>query len=204
MTATRLEDLPNELWLELFAYFTWMQLSSTWLVWKLNSRVQMLAQVAQTRVAFDISSLLFVTHNQCSNYFEHEHPTMAYRITSLLLNDSLLSNEIVSRWVENGSSYFPRIRHCTIYFYLVSGYVRSNIIRLIHQNASTLRRIVFYFKKFDDYARILKRIIEQRISLHTIQLIIVEGNTKDSFLEIQIHCLKYFHSISSIDISLVQ
>jgi hypothetical protein len=145
MTATRLEDLPNELWLQLFVYFTWEQLSSTWLEWKLNSRIQTLAQAAQTHVAFEISSASFRTYSQCLNYFQNEHLTIAYRITSLVFNESVLSNEIVNRWLKNGASYFPRIRHCTVYFHLVSQYVRCNIIRLIHQNAPTLRRVVLYF-----------------------------------------------------------
>jgi hypothetical protein len=193
MTATRLEDLPNELWLQLFVYFTWEQLSSTWLEWKLNSRIQTLAQAAQTHVAFEISSTSFRTYSQCLNYFQNEHSTIAYRITSLVFNESVLSNEIVSRWLKNGASYFPRIRHCTVYFHLVSQYVRRNIIRLIHQNASTVRRVVLYFDEIAEYEQILKKIIKRRISLHTMQLIFVKGNTKDSFFsEILEHLFKNF------------
>jgi hypothetical protein len=182
MTFTRLEDLPNELFLELFVYFTRMELNSTWLEWKLNSRIQTLAQVAQAHVAFDISSILFRTYDQCLYYFEHEHPTMSYRIISLLFNESVLSNEIVRHWLENGPSFFPRIHTCTIYFYLVNKYVRLNIVRLLQQNASTLRRVVFYFKTFEEYEVVLKRIINRRISLHTMELIIIKGNRKGSFL----------------------
>jgi hypothetical protein len=181
MITTTLEDLPNELWLELFVYFTWEQLSSTWLVWTLNNRIQMLAQVAQTRVAFEISLTSFKTYGQCLNYFQNEHSTYADRITSLVFNEPILSNEIVSRWLQNGASFFPRIRHCTVYFHLVSKYVRYKIIRLIHQNASTLRRIIFYFDKLSEYEQILKQIIKWRISLHTMQLILIKGSIKTSF-----------------------
>ncbi|CAM4865761.1 unnamed protein product [Rotaria socialis] len=68
MTATRLEDLPNELWLELFVYFTWFELNSTWLQWKLNNRIQFLAQIAQNRVALSLSSMSFITYD--SRYFK--------------------------------------------------------------------------------------------------------------------------------------
>ena len=86
-----------------------------------------------------------VEYNKCLNCFGNESPTTAYRMTSPLLNESVLSNEAVSRWLKSGAFYVPRLRHCTIYWYLVSQYVRCNIIRLIHQNASTLRRVVLYF-----------------------------------------------------------
>ncbi|CAF4858465.1 unnamed protein product, partial [Rotaria magnacalcarata] len=65
MPATRLEDLPNELWLELFVYFTWSELRSTWFQWKLNKRIQVLAEVAQSRVALALSSMSFTTYGQC-------------------------------------------------------------------------------------------------------------------------------------------
>ena len=183
MVVTILEDLPNELWLELFVYFTYAELRSTWLDWKLNSRIETLAKVVQTRVALEISSSSFRTYAQYLHYLEYEHPTIAYRITSLLFNEPVLSNEIVKRWLEIGSSFLPNIRHCTIYFYLVSGYaqsriVQSRIVQLIHQHASTLRRIVLYFDHYEVYEQTLKQIIKEGISLHTMELIIVEGNLK--------------------------
>ena len=219
MTRTRLEDLPNELWLELFVYFTWEQLRSTWLQWKLNSRIETLAKAAQIRVAFEISSTSFRTHSQWLNYFENEHPAIAYRVTSLLLNESVLSSEIVSRWLKNGALYFPRLCHCTIYFYLVSRHVQRNIIRLIHQNASTLRRVVLYFDLIEEYEQILNKIIKRRISPHTMQLIFDRGNRNDSFFSEILEylfgnfwlssnkstSLEYFHSRSiSITIRLLQ
>jgi hypothetical protein len=193
MIATTLEDLPPELWLELFVYFTWVQLNSTWLEWKLNNRIQTLAQVAQTRVALEMSSTSFRTFSQSLNYFKNEHSIITYRITSLVLNESVLSNEIVSQWLKNGASYFPRIRHCTVYFHLVSKYVRCYIIRLIHQNASTLRRVVLYFDTIEVYEQILNKIIKRQISLHTMQLIFVRGNVNNSFFsEILEHLFKIF------------
>ena len=175
MTATRLEDLPNELWLELFVYFTWSELNSTWLQWKLNNRIQMLAEVAQDRVALSLSSLSFTTYSQCLHYFEHEHPMIAYRITSLLLNESAMSDEILDRWLENGTSFLPRIRRCTVYIDLINRSARRNVILLIRQHASILRRIVFYFNGVDRYYVIMKKFIEERISLHTMQFIIIRG-----------------------------
>jgi hypothetical protein len=193
MIVTTLEDLPNELWLELFVYFTWEQLNSTWLEWKLNNRTQTLAQIAQTRVALEMSSTSFRTYSQSVNYFENKHSTISYRITSLVLNESVLSNEIVKQWLKNGASFFPRIRHCTVYFHLVSEYVRRYIIRLIHQNASTLRRVVLYFDMIEDYEQILNNIIKRQISLHTMQLIFFRGNVNNSFFsEILEHLFKIF------------
>ncbi|CAF3874840.1 unnamed protein product [Rotaria sp. Silwood1] len=145
MTVTRLEDLPNELWLELFVYFTWSELNSTWFQWELNNRIQMLAEVARNRVALPLSSMSFTTYSQCLHYFEHEHPMIAYRITSLLLNESAVSNEIINRWLENDTSFLPRIRQCTVYIDLVNRSARTNVILLIRQHAPILRRIVFYF-----------------------------------------------------------
>ncbi|CAF3913366.1 unnamed protein product, partial [Rotaria sp. Silwood1] len=116
MTATRLEDLPNELWLELFVYFTWFELNSTWLQWKLNNRIQLLAQIAQNRVAVSLSSMSFITYGEWLHYFEYEHPIIAHRITSLLLNESIISNEIIGRWLENEKSFLPRIRKYSKYF----------------------------------------------------------------------------------------
>ena len=86
MSITRLEDLPNELWFEIFVYFTSLELNSTWIQWKLNNRIQSLAQLAQNRVALSLSSMSFLTNDQWMNYFEDEHPKIAHRITSLLLN----------------------------------------------------------------------------------------------------------------------
>ncbi|CAF4307506.1 unnamed protein product [Rotaria sp. Silwood2] len=173
MTVIRLEDLPNELWLELFVYFTWSELNSTWFQWKFNNRIQMLAEVARNRVALSLSSMSFTTYGKCLHYFEHEHPMIAYRITSLLLNESAVSNEIINRWLENDTSFLPRIRQCTVYIDLVSRSVRANVILLIRRHASILRRIVFYFERVDRYYSILKMIIEQGISLHTMQFIII-------------------------------
>ncbi|CAF4015712.1 unnamed protein product [Rotaria sp. Silwood1] len=175
MTATRLEDLPNELWLELFVYFTWFELNSTWLQWKLNNRIQLLAQIAQNRVALSLSSMSFITYGEWLHYFEHEHPIIAHRITSLLLNESIISNEIISRWLENEKSFLPRIRKCTVYVDLINRYTRINIILLICRHALTLRHIVFYFSEIDRYYVIMKKVIEERISLHTMQFIMIKG-----------------------------
>jgi hypothetical protein len=175
MTASKLEDLPNELWLELFVYFTWTELDSTWLEWKLNSRIQTLAQVAHAHVAFEMSSMSMKSYGQCLYYFENKHSAIANHITSLVFNESVLSSEIVRRWLQNGAAFFPRLRYCTIYVYLIGKYVRSNIVRAINGNASTLRRFVFYFNESRQYEWILKNIIQQRISLHTMQLIFVKG-----------------------------
>jgi hypothetical protein len=43
MSVTVLEDLPNDLWLKLVIYFTWVELDSTWLQWNLNCRILTLA-----------------------------------------------------------------------------------------------------------------------------------------------------------------
>jgi hypothetical protein len=96
MSVTVLEDLPIELWLELFIYFTWVELDLTWLQWNLNRRIQSLALAAQSRVTFALSPTSFKTHEQYSHYFEREHPRMAPRITSFVLNDSILGSEIVT------------------------------------------------------------------------------------------------------------
>jgi hypothetical protein len=71
----------------------------------------MLAQIAQDRVALTLSSMSFTTYGQCLHYFGYEHPTIAYRITSLLLNESVVSNEIINRWLENDNSS----THSTMY-----------------------------------------------------------------------------------------
>jgi len=175
MTVTRLEDLPNELWLELFVYFTWLELNSTWLQWKLNNRIQLLSQIAHNRVALSLSSMLFITYGEWLYYFEHEHPIIAHRITSLLLNESIVSNEIISRWLENEKSFLPRIRKCTVYIDRINRSARTKIILLICRHALTLRHIVFYFNEVDRYYVIMKMIIEERISLHTMQFIMIEG-----------------------------
>ena len=101
MTVTRLEDLPNELWFELFVYFTRSELNSTWFQWKLNRRIHSLVEIAQNRVALSLSSLSFITYGKWLYYLEDEHPLIARRITSLLLNESVVSNEIISQWLEN-------------------------------------------------------------------------------------------------------
>ena len=175
MTVTRLEDLPNELWFELFVYFTWSELNSTWFQWKLNNRIEILTEVAQNRVALSLSSLSFKTYSQCLHYFEHEHPMIADRITSLLLNESAVSSEIINRWLENGTSFLPRIRQCTVYMDLINRSVRRDVILLIGRHASILRHTVFYFNNVDRYYSIMKMFIEERISLHTMQFIMIRG-----------------------------
>ena len=175
MTVTTLEDLPNELWLELFVYSTWSELNSTWLQWKLNNRIHLLAQIAQSQVALSLSSMSFITSSEWLHYFEHKHPTIAHRITSLLLNESIVSNEIISRWLENETSFLPRIRKCTVYIDLIDRSARMNIILLIGRHASTLRHIVFYFNRTDRYCVIMKKVIEEHICLHTMQFIVIEG-----------------------------
>lgn len=112
-------------------YFTWSELNSTWFQWKFNNRIQMLAEVAQNRVALSLSSMSFTTYSQRLHYFEHEHPMIAYRITSLLLNESAASSEIISRWLENGTSFLPCIRQCTVYMDVINRYVRAYVIFLI-------------------------------------------------------------------------
>ena len=175
MPVTVFEDLPNELWLELFVYFTWAELDSTWLHWNLNRRVQALALAAHSRVAFMLSPTSSKTHEQYAHYFEHDHPRMADRIASLVLNDSILASEIVTRWLDQGPSFFPRLRRCTIHFHLVGRYVRASIVRVIQQCTPTLRHLLFYFKTFEMHDRLWRRLITQGISVHTMQLIVIEG-----------------------------
>ncbi|CAF3022008.1 unnamed protein product [Rotaria sp. Silwood2] len=192
MTVTRLEHLPNELWFELFIYFTWSELESSWIHWKLNSRIQILAEIAQNRVALSLSSMSFTTYDQCLHYFEHEHPIKACRITSLLLNESIVSNEIINRWLENEKSFLPRIRKCTIYIDRINRYVRTNIILLIRRHTLTIRHIVFYFNGLSRYSVILKYFIEQCISVHTMEFIVIKDKNelitfKDCIKTIMIH-----------------
>ena len=175
MTITRLENLPNELWLELFVYFTWLELNSTWLQWKLNNRIQLLVQTAQNRVTLSLSSLSFITYGEWLHYFEYEHPKIAHRITSLLLNESIISNEIISRWLENEKSFLPRIRKCTVYIDLINSSARINIIVLSSRHALSVRHIVFYFNEIDIYYVIMQKVIKERISLHTMEFIMIEG-----------------------------
>ena len=175
MSVTTLEDLPNELWLEVFIYFSWSELNTTWFQWKLNHRIEMLVEVAKNHVALSLSSMSLTRHSQCLHYFEHEHSLIASRITSLLLNESSVASEIISRWRENDTSFLPRLRQCTVYMNLINRSDRAKIILLIGRHASILRRIVFYFNKIDRYYVILKMFIEQRISLHTMQFIMIKG-----------------------------
>ena len=175
MSITILEDLPNELWFELFVYFTSLELNSTWIQWKLNNRIQSLAQLAQNRVALSLSSMSFLRYDQWINYFQDEHPKIAHRITSLLLNESIISNEILNRWIENEKYFLPRIRKCVVYIDLINTFTRTNLIRLISRHGFPLHHLVFYSNKIDKYYIIIKQIIEQRISLHTMQFIIMEG-----------------------------
>ena len=176
MTVTRLEELPNELWLELFVYFTWLELNSTWLQWKFNNRIQLLVQIALNRVALSLSSLSFIRYGEWLHYFEYEHSKIAHRITSLVLNESIISNEIINRWLENEKSFLPRIRKCIVYIDLINRSARLNIILLISRHALTLHHIVFYFNGIDKYYVIMQRVIKERISLHTMEFIMIEGN----------------------------
>ena len=184
MSVSRIEDLPNELWLELFVYFTWSELSNTWYQWKLNSRIEMLVEVARNGVALSLSSMLFKGYSQCLDYLSFEHPMIADRITSLLLNESFVSSEIISHWLENGVCYFPRLRQCIVYMHLINRCARRDIILLIRQHASILRRIVFYFNQLDRYYSIMRMFIKQGISLHTMEFIIIKG--KQIFLLVNI------------------
>lgn len=159
MAVASLEDLPNEWWLEFFIYFTWVELDSTWLQWNLNGRIQTLARAAQSRVAFTLSPMSLKTHEQYSYYFEHEHLHMAPRITSLVLNDTVLASEIVSRWLHHGHAFFPRLRRCTIYYDLVGRYARASIVRVIDQCAPALRHLVVYFNSFETHNRMWSRLI---------------------------------------------
>lgn len=180
MNIVKIENLPNELWLEIFVYFTSSELNSTWIKWRLNSRIQTLAVVAQSRVAFEMTSTLLKSRSEWLKYFEHNHLTIAHRITSLILDEPIISHEIVERWLQNGSSFFPRIRRCTIFVHLVETTVLFDLIRLIHQGKSTLRCLTLFFDGSDMYKCLLKQILQYRISLHTMQLIIIKGNKKPS------------------------
>ena len=180
MSVSRIEDLPNELWLEVFTYFTWSELNRTWYRWKLNSRIEMLVEVARNGVALSLSSMSFQRYSQCLDYLSFEHPMIAHRITSLLLNESSVSSEIISRWVENGVCFFPRLRQCMVYMDLINRCARRDVILLISRHASILRRIVFYFNGLDIYYSIMRMFIKQRISLHTMEFIIIKG--KQMFL----------------------
>jgi hypothetical protein len=108
---------------------------------------------------------------------------MAHRITSLVLDEPVLSYEIIRRWIENGSSFFPRIRRCTVFVHLI-GNVLSELIHLAHQSKSTLRRLVIFFDGPAMYHYVVKQIVEHGVSLHTMQLIIVKGNRKSLFLSV--------------------
>jgi hypothetical protein len=149
MSVTTLEDLPNELWLEIFIYFSWSELNAIWFQWKLNHRIEMLVEVAKNHVALSLSSKSFTRHSQCLHYFEHEHPLITSRITSLLLNESSVVSEIISRWRENDTSFLPRLRQCTVYIDLIN--------------------------RIDRYDVVLKMFIKQRISLHSMQFIMIKG-----------------------------
>ena len=178
MSVITIEHLPNELCLEIFVYFTWSELNSTWIKWRLNSRIERLALMAQSRVALEMSSMSLQTWSEWSKYFEDEHFTIAHRITSLVLNEAILSGQIIERWFENGSSFFPRIRRCTVFVHLIEDVVLSNLLRLIHHGKSTLRRLILFFNQTEMYKCRLRQILEHRISLHTMQLVIIKGNKK--------------------------
>jgi hypothetical protein len=100
---------------------------------------------------------------------------MAPCITTLVLGDSILAGEIISRWLYHGHHFFPLRRRCTLHFDLVGRYVQANIVRVIRQYASTLRHWLFYFKTFGMHNRVRWHLIRRRISLHTMPLIVIEG-----------------------------
>lgn len=181
MSILKIENLPDELWLEIFIYFTSSELNSTWIKWRLNSRIQALAGVAQSHVAFEMTSTLLERRSEWLNYFEHDHLTIAHRITSLVLDEPIISHEIVERWLQNGSSFFPRIRRCTVFVHLIGTTVFSDLIRLIYQGKSNLRRLILFFDGSDMYKCLLEQILQYRISLHTMQLIIIKGNKNPCF-----------------------
>lgn len=189
MTASRFEDLPNELWLEVLVYFTWLEVSGTWMQWKLNHRIQELAERAQKSVALSLSSTSSRTSSEWLHYFEDEHPKLADRITSLLLNEYIVSNEILSRWLEDERSFLPRLRKCLVYIDLISGPARSNLLLLICRHALTLRQIVFYFHGINRYHVTMQRVIERGISLPAMQFILIKG--KDCFSLQLAHCRRF-------------
>ncbi|UJR29379.1 hypothetical protein I4U23_010591 [Adineta vaga] len=195
MTISRLEDLPNELWLEFFVYFTWSELNSTWLQWKLNNRIQLLTQMAQNRVALSLESTSFKTYGQCLDYFKYEHPLVAHHITSLLLNEPIVSNEIIDRWLENEKSFLPCIRKCIVYIDLIDKPALRNIILLIRRHALTLRHVVFYFSGINRYYMIMRKIIEERISLHTMKFIITTDSRFFKWKTSLTECATYFQQI---------
>lgn len=145
MTVTRLEELPSELWLGLFVYFTRLELNSTWVQWKLNNRKQLLAQIAQNRVTLWLSSMSFIPYDEWLHYFEHEHPnnSSSYNFSSAQWIN-IVSNEIISRSIQNEKSFLPRIRKCIVYIDLINRSARINIILLICRHALTLRHIVLF------------------------------------------------------------
>ena len=143
----------------------------------------MLVQIAQNRVALSLSSMSFIRYGEWLHYFEDKHPKLAHRITSLLLNESMVSNEILSRWIENEKSFLPRIRKCTIYI---------DLILLISRHALTLRHIVFYLNAIDRYYIIMKKVIEERISLHTMQFIMIEGKQMFFFVKVDDDHLSFY------------
>ena len=176
----KIEHLPNELWLEVFVYFTWSELQSTWLTGRLNRRIQNLALAAQSRVALELTSMSLKNRSQWLDYFEHQHSAIAHRITLLVLDEPILSCEIVERWLEKGSSFFPRLRRCVIYDHLVKGVAISNLIRLIEREPSTLQHLIIFFRGADNYRFVLKQILDHRISPVSMELIIAKGNVISS------------------------
>jgi hypothetical protein len=103
---------------------------------------------------------------------------MGPRITSLVLDDPILASEVVSRWLHHGLCFLPRLRRCTIHFELVGRDVRWNLMHAIRQYAPALRHLVFRVKKFEWHNHVWKWLITQRISLHTMQLIVSEGKRR--------------------------
>ncbi|CAF1332373.1 unnamed protein product [Adineta ricciae] len=171
--TTCLEDLPNELWVELFTFFTCFQLKSTWIQWQLNGRIIALAREALNRVAFEISSNTVTTYGECFDYFEHQHSRMAHRIKSLVFDEWVISCELTSRWLKSGSSFLPHLRQLIVFTDFTSQYVLSNITSLILLSASSLRRLVLVFNlPHTNYGAVLSQLVTHRISLHTMELII--------------------------------
>ena len=64
---------------------------------------------------------------------------------------------------------------CRLYLDLINRFTRTNLIQLISRHGFPIHHLVFYSNKIDKYYIIIKQIIEQRISLHTMQFIIMEG-----------------------------
>ena len=64
---------------------------------------------------------------------------------------------------------------CRLYLDLINRFTRTNLIQLISRHVFPLHHIVFYLNEMNKYYFIMKQMIEQRISLHTMKFIIMEG-----------------------------